>query len=276
MSDNQAVADHYHHGSLLQAITDALLTQGKSPADLRVADLAAVGEFHVGGQQATEHLLEQLALSAEHRLLDIGCGLGGSARAIASYYGSSVTGLDLTPEYVETGSTLNRWLGLQDKIELICADALNTPFQAASFDRATLLHVGMNIDDKQGLFSELARVLKPGALFGIYDILKTSSGDLVYPLPWASHGSISFLGSIESYTVALQASGFEVLSSNNRRRFAQDFFAQMAARAVAKKPGPALGLHTLMQEQSPEKVQNLVAAIADKRVAPVEILARRR
>jgi cyclopropane fatty-acyl-phospholipid synthase-like methyltransferase len=47
-------------------------------------DLAGVDEFHVGGRLATEHLLTQLNFTQSSDLLDVGCGLGGAARYVAS------------------------------------------------------------------------------------------------------------------------------------------------------------------------------------------------
>ena len=43
----------------------------------------------------------------------------------------------------------------------------------------------MNIADKAGVFREVARVLKPGARFTIYDIMRTSDGTPAFPVPWA-------------------------------------------------------------------------------------------
>lgn len=53
-----------------------------------------------------------LNFSEHDHVLDVGCGLGGAARYIVSQYKSHVTGIDLTPEYIETGKTICSWLGL--------------------------------------------------------------------------------------------------------------------------------------------------------------------
>jgi ubiquinone/menaquinone biosynthesis C-methylase UbiE len=60
------------------------------------------------------------------------------------------------------------------------------PFAERSFDGAYMLHVGMNIEDKEKLASEVARVLRPRSSFGIYDVMRTGPGDLAYRVPWAS------------------------------------------------------------------------------------------
>ena len=57
------------------------------------------------------------------------------------------------------------------------------PFQDANFDAAYMLHVGMNIEDKESLCVEISRVLRPGSRFAIYDLMRTAEGELSYPLP---------------------------------------------------------------------------------------------
>ncbi len=68
--------------------------------------------------QASADFLDQLNLTSEDSVLDVGCGLGGVARFAASRYGSHITGVDLTEEFVQTGGVMNHWLNLQDRIVL--------------------------------------------------------------------------------------------------------------------------------------------------------------
>lgn len=130
---------------------------------MTIDDLAPVDEFHIGGRRASEHFLSQLGFSPEMHVLDIGCGLGGAARFVASRYKSRVTGVDLTPEYVKTAKVLCRWVELQDRISLHQGSALSLPFSDSTFDGAYMLHVGMNIADKAKLCFEVSRVLRAGS-----------------------------------------------------------------------------------------------------------------
>jgi SAM-dependent methyltransferase len=77
------------------------------------------------------------------------------------------------------------WVGLHQHISLHQGSAVAMPFADSSFDGAYMLHVGMNIVDKEKLGLEVARVLRPGSLFGIYDVMQTGPGELAYPVPWA-------------------------------------------------------------------------------------------
>jgi ubiquinone/menaquinone biosynthesis C-methylase UbiE len=275
MSYDKSVVDHYLHGNLLGAIKVALPAMGKTIETVTIEDLAAVDEFHVGGRLATEHLLKQLNFAKSSDLLDVGCGLGGAARYVASKHQHNVAGIDLTAEYIETGNALCQWLNLGSEVCLVQGSALSMPYQDNLFDGGYMLHVGMNIDDKVSLFSEICRVLKPGAVFGIYDIMRQKDGELTYPVPWATDSITSKLSTPYHYIQALQQAGFEVSQENNRRNFSLDFFKQLRVKAEAKEGLPPLGLHILMQENTAIKLRNMVKNIKADLIAPVEIIAKK-
>ena len=117
------------------------------------------------------------------------------------------------------------------------------PFADGAFDGAYMLHVGMNIEDKAKLCSEVHRVLRPGSLFGIYDVMKAGAGELSYPVPWATTAASSFVVDPAQYRSALQAAGFAVIAELNRRDFAITFFDQFRAKTMAAGGPPPLGLH---------------------------------
>jgi ubiquinone/menaquinone biosynthesis C-methylase UbiE len=275
MPTQQDVSNHYTHGDLASAIRGGIKSLGKTINSVNVDDLAPVDEFHIGGRQASEDFLGQLDLSPENHVLDVGSGLGGAARFVASRYGCRVTGIDLTPEYVETAQILCGWVGLDKCISLYQGSALAMPFADRAFDRAYMLHVGMNIDDKAKLCSEVSRVLRSNALFGIYDVMRIGDGELTYPVPWATAAASSAVATPAQYREALQVAGFSVVAERNRRDFALAFFDQLRAKTAAASGPPPLGLHILMGRNTPEKVQNMIQNISNGRIAPVELIARK-
>ena len=271
-----SVAEHYTHGSLLAMITAGIDSIGKTPASVTIDELAPVDEFHIGGRQASEEFTDQLGLTGNDHVLDVGCGIGGTSRFVASRFGCRVTGVDLTPEFIETGTALCKWVGLDEQIELHQGNALSMPFTEGSFDAAIMLHVGMNIADKAGLFSEVYRLLRPGAVFGVYDVMKTGDGELKYPVPWSSVPDTCALATQAQYVAALQQAGFDIIEVENRREFAADFFAETRERMeAAGGTPPPLGVHIAMGESAPAKITNMVENIAAGCCAPVEIIARR-
>ena len=273
MSVDREITKHYEHGALEKAIIDALVTIGKTPDKLTAADLAPVDEFHIGGRQATMDLAAQLDLPHGARVLDVGSGLGGPSRYFAQERGWRVDGIDLTPEYVEVAGRLSRRVGLGDAVSYREASALSLPFPDRTFDGAYMLHVGMNIADKKTAFAEVHRVLKPGALFAIYDVMRESDGDFAYPVPWSSAPETNFIASSEVYRKELVAAGFAIMKERSRRDFALEFFAQMRQRMAAGGP-PAPGLQIVMGATAPQKVTNMMGMLQRGLFAPTEIISR--
>lgn len=271
MSDD--VARHYAHGSLETAILEALRAQGRDPEHLQPDDLQPIDEFHMGGRAATAELADRLALTPGMRLLDIGSGLGGAARFFAGR-GSRVEGIDLTPDYVSVANSLTRRVGLGDRCVFRVASATELPFAPASFDRATLLHVGMNVADKGRLCDEAARILRPGGLFGIYDVMRMARGTLAYPVAWAARAESSFIAEPAAYRRALERAGFALVEEHDRSELALDVFRRARAR-FAERGLPALGLHLLMGADAGTKVANMIAALEAGAIAPVMMIARR-
>lgn len=273
MDADPPVAAHYGLGGLPRRFLDAAVASGLDVEQLRHADLAAADEFHIGGRQATIDLFEQLDLAPTMRLLDVGSGAGGASRYLAAEYGCHVTGVDLTPEYVQLATELAVRTNLANLVSYQLANAIDLPIPPGSFDGAYLLHVGMNVADKARMCAEIARVLIPGAFFAVYDVMRIGDGDLHYPMPWAGDPEISFLQTPEHYRACLEGAGFVVNSLQERREFAIEVFRAMREGIAASGP-PPLGLHLLMGADFGQKVANLVDGLEQAVIAPVQIIAR--
>ncbi len=159
---NNQIEYHYKRENLLKAILDALRETGKDPSRLEPADLAPVDTFHIRGREATVELARRTSLKPGDRVLDVGSGLGGSARYLASQYQCLVTGVDITRAYVDTANALAELTGLENKVNFQHASALDLPFEDNAFDAVWTEHVQMNIADKRTFYREIARVTRPG------------------------------------------------------------------------------------------------------------------
>jgi SAM-dependent methyltransferase len=273
MDVEQQVAKHYGRTGLTGAILDALVKSGKDIEKLVAADLSGADEFHLGWHAATIELAKDLRLSSSMHLLDVGSGIGGPARTFADAFGCRVTGVDLTEEFVEAANDLTRRCGLSGRVSFRHASALALPFDDACFDAATLVHVGMNIEDKAGLFAEVRRALKPDARFGVYDIMRMAEEEIPYPMPWAATPETSFVEPPETYRRLLSAAGFAIEGEENRRDLAVTLGREMRENA-AKHGAPPLGLHILMGPASQERLGNVMSTLQAGTIAPIEIIAR--
>ena len=273
MSIETNVASYYTRGRLEDSILQALSKAGKDLAQLTHGDLAAFDEFHVGGREATQELAAQMELRPGLRLLDAGSGVGGPARYFAAEHGCLVTGIDLTEEFVSVARSLTRRTKLDHVAEFRHGSALAMPFENATFDRAYTIHVCMNIPDKPGLFKEVRRVLKPGGLFAIFDLMRIGEGPIRYPVPWAPTEETSFVSHVSDYRDVLSAVGFHVTGERRRGAFALEFMQRMMARMAQGGP-PVLGLHLLMGEQTKLLLSNVQSMIQEGILEPVELIAQ--
>jgi len=265
------VAAHYERGGLYARILGTLAEEGVPEASITVDHLKAIDEFHIGGLEATRAVLDPLGLSAGTRLLDVGSGLGGAARFVAGTYGAQVTGLDLTPDFVDTARRLTALTGL--KVTFVEGSALDMPFAEDSFDVVTLLHVGMNLPDKPRFFSEAARVLRPGGTLAVYDVMRFGAYP-AFPLPWATQTGQSFLDTPDAYEAAADAAGFTRTARADRGEVARAFFARMQAQ-IAEHGPPRLGLPMLMGRDAGEKAANMARAVGAGDIKPVEMTFKR-
>ena len=234
MSIERRVAEHYARGNVGAAIIAALEAAGKDVSRLSLDDLAQVDEFHARGRAATVELMAALGLSAGMRVLDVGSGVGGPSRYVAAAYGCHVVGIDLTEEFCRAAALLSERVGLGDRTEYRPGDALATPFADGAFDAAYTQHVAMNIADKAGLYAEVSRVLKPGARFGIYDLLQGDGGEVLYPVPWARDPATSFVVRPGELRALLEAAGFDVVSWRDTAAEARLWLEQMHARMAER------------------------------------------
>lgn len=275
MSVETQVSAHYTHGDLLNSIDAALAKAGKNPARPSLEDLAPVDEFHVRGRQATAELGAHLGLREDHRVLDVGSGLGGASRQLAAAYKCHITGIDLTDEYCRAATELAARVGLSDRVQYRQASALAMPFAGDTFDIAYSQHVAMNIADKAGLYREVARVLKPGGVFGIYDLLQGQGGPVVFPVPWANDASTSFLASPDEMRDLLSNAGFDVTRWNDTSEIGKEWFKAMSKRLAETGPS-SLGFQVLLGADFATMAKNQVRNLVEDRIRPTEIICVKR
>jgi SAM-dependent methyltransferase len=208
-SDARATNAYWGRDGLERRILDALAAAGKNVDALTIDDLAPADQFHGGGKGATERLARLAALKPGTRLLDVGGGLGGPARTLAGQFGCRVTLVDLTESYVRTGAALTARLGLGDRVTHRVGDALALDV-GEEFDVLWTQNSGMNITDKERLYSGFARVLRPGGLLVMQEPMAGPVQPAVFPVMWARDASMSFLRAPDAMRALIEAAGFQV------------------------------------------------------------------
>ena len=100
------------------------------------------------------------------RILDVGCGIGGSSRILAKYYGFNVTGITISPEQVKRARELTP-LGLNCHFQVM--DALDLKFEDGSFDGVWSVEAGAHMNDKTKFADEMLRTIRPGGYIALAD-----------------------------------------------------------------------------------------------------------
>lgn len=227
---------HYSARDIEARILAAVRAAGLNPEQrLLPKDLGALDHFHTGGFSASRELLELAQIPSGGRILDIGAGLGGAARLLASALDCRVDCIEMSPDYCAGAVLLNRMTGLDERIAVHKGSALELPFPDDSFDAAWMQNVGMNIADKRKLYAEISRVLKPDSRFAFQEMAAGNTPTSYFPLPWATDPADSFLVSSEEMCSLLGECGFtaEVFEDTSDAHLART----AAASAPTSTPG---------------------------------------
>jgi ubiquinone/menaquinone biosynthesis C-methylase UbiE len=270
------VAKHYSSGNLLERLKTMLAEDGVGLDHISAEALAPYDQFHGRGLEATVEMADLLGICAQDRLLDVGCGIGGPARYFAQRFGCDITGIDLTPEFCEVAQTLTRLLKLDNKVRFELGNALAMPFAEDSFDGAYSMNVSMNIADKDGFYREIHRVLRPGGWVMLSEIAKGTGGDPEYPTPWAGSAGTSFLVTPEQTRSGLAEAGFEIVRVRSTREQALASGARSRAMVERGEKPPHRAVILIHGEIAKAAMANTARALADGRLDPIEVLAKKR
>ena len=269
--DYRSVGEHYAHDGLAAAILAALHEAGRDPDCITAQDLTPVDQLHTRGKDATLELARLAGVTPEVRVLDVGGGLGGPARTLATEIGCSVEVLDVTEEFCRAGEMLTTRTSLGDLVTFRHASALDMPHPDASFDAVWMQHSSVNIADKARLYAEIHRVLRPAGHLALHEIMAGPVASIHFPVPWARGPEISFLRPPEEVRALITGIGFEESAWINETASALRWFRErLAAADAASGELPPLGLHLVLGADLGQMFRNLARNLQEDRVVVVQ------
>jgi SAM-dependent methyltransferase len=267
---------HYAFTNVEAAVSAALNTLDSTGAELALKDLAALDQFHIGGLAASRALAQMAGLKVGDRVLDVGGGLGGSARLLAREYGCEVTVLELMESYCHVGEMLTRRTNLADHVHFQQGNALDMPFADGEFDVVWTQHSSMNIGDKQGLYNQIHRVLRPGGTLVMHEVAAGVVQPIHFPVMWARDASMSFLISLDELQALLVRTGFEMQNWHDTTDESLSWFeARAAAQQQAGGNGNSLGLQLLLGSDLGLMLRNFLLNLREGRVRVMQTVLRR-
>jgi sarcosine/dimethylglycine N-methyltransferase len=260
---SQLTRQHYEKNeagtSLVSKVATILDSLPAGPVD--ASQLAGLDQFHVMGLEATDRLARFAGIESGTNILDAGSGLGGPSRYLASTYGCRVVGVDLSPSFVAVAQLLAQRTGLNVLVSYQAGDLLALPFPDSGFDVVWTQHVVMNIPDRERVYREFRRVLRPGGKLVFYDALATDAKpELHFPVPWAESNGTSFLFTQDETSSVLATAGFTISAWNDVTTEALNWMGQQ--RPLAQ--GLSLGI--VMGPRFGEMAANLARNVREGRV----------
>jgi sarcosine/dimethylglycine N-methyltransferase len=210
------VAEFYEtHPINEQQIIDKLKSDDVDLNSLTEDTLQNYDQDHYGGVAANDALAALAAIDKGCHVLDVCCGLGGPSRYLAHKFGCRVTGIDMTASRIEGANRLTAMSGLDDRVTLQCANALDLPSNDLKFDVVISQEAFCHIPNKDRLIAECVRVLKPGGRMAFTDVLATDSTTEATRERLQQEMTFFELNSLGSYRDQLDSEGCNVVETQN-------------------------------------------------------------
>ena len=170
-----------------------------------------------------QHLLgDALSLQPGMNVLDVGCGVGGPQRSLAKKYGATITGLNISEYQLQKCEEYNKESGLDELCHVLPGDFMDIPAEEESFDAAYHIEAIAHAPDKQTVYEELFRVLKPGSIFAGYEWCMTPLYNGNNPEHREIKEAIEFgnalpqIASFSEVDHGLQSAGFELIAAHDQ------------------------------------------------------------
>jgi ubiquinone/menaquinone biosynthesis C-methylase UbiE len=175
-------------------------------------------------KQMDAELLKAGRIADGQKLLDAGCGFGGTIQTInAAHSDMELTGLNIDPRQLEAADAQTT-SAHGNKIGWIEADACQLPFEDNSFDRVLAVECIFHFPSREKFLAEAARVLKPGGYLAVSDFVPTMAFFAKTPIWLAIQSQIEksygTLGNvpIRSYKALGKRAGLKLDTSRNIRK----------------------------------------------------------
>jgi cyclopropane fatty-acyl-phospholipid synthase-like methyltransferase len=177
-------------------------------APLTAALLAPFDQYHYVGTDAVDLAARTLGLDEGSRVLEVGSGIGGPARHLASTVGCHITAVELQDDLDAVAAGLTARCGLSGRVRHVCADILAGAPEPAGYDAVLSILCVLHIPDRARLLAECSAALRPGGRIYLEDFTKLREPT---PAQWEAlrvKVQCPYLPTPSQYVAQLEAAGF--------------------------------------------------------------------
>ena len=167
------------------------------------------------------HIALRLGLQPGMTVVDLGCGVGGPLREIARFSGAKILGVNNNEYQLKRAATLTEAEHLIHLVEYLKCDFMQVNAPDASFDAAYSIEATCCAPDKAGVYGEVFRLLKPGALLGVYEYCMTDLFDAQNAAHLKLKSDMEYSGALPNIALtheideAVRKAGFDLLEARD-------------------------------------------------------------
>jgi phosphoethanolamine N-methyltransferase len=169
-----------------------------------------------GGEQMTKEMCETIELDSSMQVLDVGCGIGGSAFYMTKTYGCHVTGIDLSMNMIDIAQQNRKLHPNSNKVVFSVGDATKIIYPSGSFDVIHCRDATLNTKDKQLLFERFQKWLKPSGVLLLSEYCLEDNNNNSKSFTEFLESNKIFMKSSNEYKQAMSETGFQHIKTMNK------------------------------------------------------------
>ena len=203
----------YHH---VDRVVSEVRDLGRSDDEpLRAGELTAFDQLHYHGTEAVDEAVRSTGINQQSAVLEVGSGIGGPARHLASTTGAAVTALELQDDHHRIAVDLTTRCGLADRVTHVCGDVLTHRFGGERFDVIVSWLALYHIPQRRLLLERFRSLLPEGGFVYVEDLCERDGFDDQEREVLSSELFVNHLPDLELYGREFIEAGFEVVQCDD-------------------------------------------------------------
>lgn len=235
------------------------------------------GFLSPGGAEEVAEILQGIDLTGK-RVLDIGCGIGGIDVLLVKQHGAEhVTAIDVEQPLLDKAALIAAQAGVAERLDFQLVAPGPLPFADASFDLVFSKDAMIHIPDKQAIYQEIFRVLRPGGQLAFSDWFGSSQPASAELKTWLALVGLTFrMGTLQDAAELIKNLGFsDIVTKDRNQWYQQEIQRELATLSAGNFPRLVEQLGQQAAEQRLRSTEARVAVVNQGQLRPGHLRARK-